>query len=65
MQARNDETRYSLALYFTQEIIKDQGKDSPVNSKPNKKKWRRCIRIHVQKINKRQQGSHQNNFDRR
>ena len=52
-------------FYFTDEIMNNQGKNNPVESKPDKEKWRLCIRILVQKFNKRQQGSHQNNFDRR
>jgi len=52
-------------FYFTDEIMNNQGKNNPVESKPDKEKGRRCIRILVQKFNKRQQGSHQNNFDRR
>ena len=45
--------------------MKNQGEDSPIQSKPDEKKWGRCIRILVQKFNKRQQGPYQNNFDRR
>lgn len=52
-------------FYFTEEIMKNEREDRPVASKPDKKKRRRCIRILVQKFDKGQQRTYQNNFDRR
>lgn len=47
-------------LNFTDEIINYQGKDRPVESKPNNQKWR----WRIGQIDKRKHGTYQNNFDR-
>src|SRR5687768_15251766 len=50
-------------LDFMEQVMKREREDSPVESKSDQKKWRRRVRILVQKFNKRQKRPHQNNFD--
>ncbi len=51
-------------FYFTKQKMKNQGQDSPVESKPNQKKRGWCIGILVHKLNKRHQGTYKNNLNR-
>jgi hypothetical protein len=51
-------------FYFTKEIMKNQGKDRPIEGVHDRDHWRRRIPILAQHpIEERQQGAHQNKFD--
>jgi hypothetical protein len=53
-------------FYFTKEIMKNQGKDCPIDNIHDKEHWRRWITILVQHpIEERLQGAHQNKTNRR
>jgi len=43
-------------FYRTKEMMKNCGKDGPIESKQGEEKWRRCIWVFMQQINERRKG---------